>query len=187
MWVLHQALEAGVRAIQLREKDLQGRSIFQLGEKVRELCARYNAQLLINDRIDVARAIGAAGVQLGTASLPIETARELLGSTALIGASTHSLQEAKQAGQSGADFVVFGPVFFTPSKAAFGAPQGLATLKKIVENLALPVYAIGGIKLENMGEVLSTGVHGVALISGVIAAADPKAASHAFLKLLERG
>jgi thiamine-phosphate pyrophosphorylase len=185
--VLEQALDGGVRAIQLREKDLEGNSIFRLAEQVRDLCARFDAQLIINDRVDVAAAIDAAGVQLGTTSLPVEAAREVLGSRVLIGASTHSPQEAEHAAQTGADFVVFGPIFFTPSKAAFGAPQGLAALKKIVENLALPVYAIGGINLNNMRDVLRTGVRGIALISGVIAAADPKLAARSFLAGLARG
>jgi thiamine-phosphate pyrophosphorylase len=184
LWILEEALEAGLKAIQLREKDLDGRHTFQLAERVRKLCDQYGAQLLINDRIDVALAVAAAGVQLGNASLPIEVARTLLGPRALIGASTHSLDEANQAVRSGADFVVFGPVFFTPSKAAFGAPQGLRALKEIVENVALPVYAIGGIKLENMADVLTTGVCGIALISGVIAAVDPRSASRSFLDSL---
>ncbi|HEX9661585.1 MAG TPA: thiamine phosphate synthase [Candidatus Binatia bacterium] len=186
LWVLEQALYGGVKAIQLREKDLDGKQLFLLAEKVRALCARYRAALFINDRIDVARAVGADGVQLGSTSLPIETARELLGADRMIGASTHSVEEAREAERRGADFVLFGPVYFTPTKAAYGAPQGLAALKKIVENIALPVYAIGGIKPENVGAVVVAGVKGVALISAVIGAIDPKLAAETILKFLER-
>ena len=186
LWVLEQALDGGVQAVQLREKDLDGKQLFLLAEKVRALCARYQAVLLINDRIDVARAVDADGVQLGNASLPIETARELLGADRMIGASTHSLEEARRAERSGADFVLFGPVYFTPTKAAYGAPQGLAALKKIVENITLPVYAIGGIKSDNVGAVMGTGVRGVALISAVMAAPDPKLAAGTIKKLLLR-
>jgi thiamine-phosphate pyrophosphorylase len=186
LWVLQQALDGGVKAIQLREKDLDGKQLFLLAEKVRALCARYQAALFVNDRIDVARAVGADGVQLGTMSLPIETARELLGADRMIGASTHSVEEAREAERRGADFVLFGPVYFTPTKAAYGAPQGLAALKNIVENVALPVYAIGGIKPDNVGAVVVAGVRGVALISAVMAAIDPKLAAETILKLLER-
>jgi thiamine-phosphate pyrophosphorylase len=186
LWVLEQALSGGIKAIQLREKDLDGKELFLLAEKIRDLCARHSARLFINDRIDVARAVGADGVQLGKTSLPVETARALLGPTRMIGASTHSLEEAREAARRGADFVLFGPVYFTPSKASYGAPQGLAALKKLVANIALPVYAIGGINPENIGEVMGTGVRGVALISAVMAAGNPKVASHTIQKLLQR-
>jgi thiamine-phosphate pyrophosphorylase len=186
LWVLEQALDGGIGAIQIREKDLQGKQLFQLAEKARDLCARYHAALFINDRIDIARAVAADGVQLGNASLPIDIARQLLGPTGMIGASTHSLQEAKEAERLGADFVLFGPVYFTASKSAFGLPQGLAALKKIVENIALPVYAIGGIKPENIREVMSVGIRGISLISAVVAAVEPKAVSRSMQQLLQR-
>lgn len=186
LWVLEQALDGGVGAVQLREKDLDGKELFSLAEKARNLCARYRAALYINDRIDVARAVDADGVQLGISSIPIEAARPLLGPDRMIGASTHSLIEAREAQRQGADFVLFGPVYFTPSKAAYGAPQGLAPLKKIVENIALPVYAIGGINIENVAEVMGAGVHGIALISAVMAASDPKKTSESFRRFFER-
>jgi len=186
LWVLEQALEGGVKAIQLREKDLSGRELFSAAEKTRALCNRYRARLFINDRIDVALAVEADGVQLGTASMPIEAARELLGPGKLLGASTHSLEEAKEAERGGADFILFGPVYFTPSKASYGAPQGLEALKKIVEKISLPVYAIGGIKPENIEDVRSMGVRGVALISAIMSANGPKPATQKILSLLQR-
>ena len=112
LWVLRQALDGGAKAIQLREKDLGGKDLFSLAEKTRELCREYRARLFINDRVDVALAVDADGVQLGKASIPIETARELLGAQKMIGASTHSLAEAEEAQRSGADFILFGPVYF---------------------------------------------------------------------------
>jgi thiamine-phosphate pyrophosphorylase len=184
LWVLKRALEGGVRAIQLREKDLNGKDLFQLADKARELCDRYHAQLLVNDRIDIALAVDAAGVQLGKASIPIETSRLLLGPRKLIGYSAHSLEESRFAQQSGADFLLFGPVYFTASKAPYGAPQGLEALKKIVENVALPVYAIGGIKADSIVDVRRTGARGVALISAVIGANDPKGAAASMVELL---
>ena len=186
LWVLEQALEGGVNAVQLREKDLGGRELFALAEKARALCQRYRAALLINDRVDVALAVDAEGVQLGKPSLPIETARILLGPGKLIGASIHSVQELGEAEKAGADFVLFGPVYFTPSKASFGAPQGLPALKNVVETATLPVYAIGGIADENTVAVSHLGVRGIALIAGIIGADSPKETARAIVPLLGR-
>lgn len=186
LWVLEQALAGGVTAVQLREKDLAGKELFQLAEQTRRLCDRHEAALFINDRIDVARAVDAAGVQLGKASLPIETARSLLGPQKIIGYSIHSLEEGQQAERSGADFVVFGPLYFTPSKARFGRPQGLTALRRTVDTLALPVYAIGGITAENTSQVQSAGARGVALISAIIGAEAPRDAARTIVRLLRR-
>ena len=184
--VLERALDGGVKAIQLREKDLGGKELFELADQISVLCERYHAQLFINDRSDVALAVDAAGVQLGNASIPVQTARTLLGTGKLIGFSAHSLEEAKQAERNGADFVLFGPVYFTPSKAPYGAPQGLAPLKEIVENLALPVYAIGGITAANVADTMASGSRGVALISAIISAENPTAATKTILTMLAR-
>lgn len=185
--VIDAALAAGVGAVQLREKDLAGRELFLLAEAVRTSCARYGAKLFINDRVDVALAVDADGVQLGAASMPIGAAREILGAQKFIGASIHSLEEGKNAERAGADFVVFGPVYFTPSKAAYGEPQGVERLKEIVEKTSLPVYAIGGINLEGVGAVRGAGARGVALISAVMSAADPAAAAKKLLARLRTG
>ncbi|HEU4345510.1 MAG TPA: thiamine phosphate synthase [Candidatus Binatia bacterium] len=186
LWVLEQALEGGAPAIQLREKDLSGRELFYLAEKTRKLCLDHRAALFVNDRIDVALAVDADGVQLGNDSIGVAKARELLGQNKLIGASTHSFEEATAAEQSGADFILFGPVYFTASKAMYGAPQGLAALEKIVQSVSVPVYAIGGIKLDNLAAVKAMDVHGVALISAVIAASEPKEATRRILEQLRR-
>ena len=184
--VLEQALEGGVKAVQLREKDLGGRELSLLAEKIKALCERYQASLFINDRIDVALGVDADGVQLGSASMPVGVARELLGEKKLIGVSTHSTEEAIEAEQAGGDFILFGPVYFTPSKAAYGKPQGLGALKEVVEKISLPVYAIGGIKVKDITEVRQTGIRGVALISAVLSAVDPCAAAREILGALER-
>jgi thiamine-phosphate pyrophosphorylase len=183
--VVEQALDGGARAIQLREKDLAGRELFILAEKTKTLCARHGASLFINDRIDVALAVDADGVQLGSSSMPIDAARKLMGDKRLIGASTHSMKEALAAEEAGADFVLFGPVYFTPSKAAYGNPQGLERLQEVVEKISLPVYAIGGIKPENVAAIKKTGARGVALISAVMSAEDPMTASRELLRWLK--
>jgi thiamine-phosphate pyrophosphorylase len=182
--ILEQALDGGVKAIQLREKDLSGGDLFSLAERSHKLCQAYHAAFFINDRVDVALAVDATGVQLSKSSLPLVTARALLGPQKIIGISTHSLQEAKEAKQNGADFILFGPVYFTASKAAYGAPQGLAALKTIVDNISLPVYAIGGIKAENIKSTKDCGVRGVALISAIVSAENPKEATQTILRQL---
>lgn len=184
LWVLEQALDGGVKAVQLREKDLSGRDLFLLAERLNHLCQAYRAALFINDRIDVALAVDAAGVQLAKTSLPVETARALLGPRKMIGTSTHSLKEAKQAEHNGADFILFGPVYFTASKATYGAPQGLPALKTIVDNVSLPVYAIGGIKSEMIESIKHCGARGVALISAIISAESPKREAKEILRQL---
>jgi thiamine-phosphate pyrophosphorylase len=132
----------------------------------------------------VALASDAEGVQLGTTSIAVAPARALLGPQKLIGVSTHSLEEAKIAEQSEADFVLFGPVYYTASKAAYGAPQGLPALKAIVDNISLPVYAIGGMTLENVGSTRNARVRGVALISAILSAQNPKEATEKILRRL---
>jgi thiamine-phosphate pyrophosphorylase len=184
--VVEQGLAGGVNAVQLREKDLGVKELYELAEKARRLCERYRAALFINDRVDVALAVDAAGVQLGKTSLPIEAARSLLGPDRWIGASVHSRNEAVAAGEAGADFAVFGPVFYTPSKAQYGAPQGLAALKEVVQSSPIPVYAIGGITVQNMRQVLDLGAAGVALIAAIIAAGEPQSAARQMARLLGR-
>jgi thiamine-phosphate pyrophosphorylase len=185
LYVLEQALDGGVKAVQLREKDLSARELFLLAEKARQLCGAHGAALFINDRVDVALAADADGVHLGQTSMPVTTARNLLGPHKLIGASTHSLQEAKEAQRSGANFILFGPVHFTASKAGYGAPQGLQALKIIVDNTSVPVYAIGGIKPANIASTLAVGIRGVALISAVMSADNPRGATEEILRRLQ--
>jgi thiamine-phosphate pyrophosphorylase len=178
------ALDGGVRAVQLREKDLSAGELFFFAERLRRLTADYGARLLINDRVDVALAVAADGVHLGGQSLPIAAARRLLGASGLIGVSTHNLQELFQAGTGGADFVTFGPVFATPSKLPFGRPVGLRRLAEACRSSRLPVFALGGIHRDRVCDLLQAGCRGVALISGILAKKDPAAASRTILTAL---
>ena len=180
--VVQAALDGGVRAVQLREKDLEGGELYRLAARLRDLTARYTARLLINDRLAVALAAGADGVHLGQTSLPVSTARQLLGPDKLIGVSTHSPDEITAA--QGADFVVFGPVYFTPSKADYGQPQGVARLRQAARHSPVPVFAIGGIQADRIAAVRRAGAHGIALISALSAAAEPSRAAHELLTRL---
>jgi thiamine-phosphate pyrophosphorylase len=172
--VVERALGAGLPAVQLRDKDLPGLELFRLAERLRVATTRTRALLFVNDRLDVARAVDADGVQLGGASLPVDVARPLLRATALVGASVHALEDVVE---TRADFVVFGPVFETPSKRAYGPPQGAARLRDAIARATVPIVAIGGIDPSNVEAVRATGAHGVAVIRAILAAADPAEAT----------
>jgi thiamine-phosphate pyrophosphorylase len=161
---LRSAIAAGVDLIQLRERDLAPRATLAIADAIAPLAQNRGAALLINDRADVAACAG-AGAHLTTRSLPPDAVRRAFGESLLIGASTHNLQEAGEAERAGADFIVFGPVFETDSKKAYGPPVGLAALRAVVERLTIPVIALGGIKPNNFHEALSVGAAGVAAIS----------------------
>ena len=182
--VVEAALRGGARAVQLREKDLPPRELYPLALEMRQLTQAYGARLLINDRADVALAVNADGVHLTTTSLPASIARQVLGPRRLIGVSTHTRAEAQAAVEEGADFVVFGPVFFTPSKAPYGQPVGLDALRAVRAVVKSPILAIGGIKPTNLDQVLAAGADGIAVISAIISADDPTAATQDLLARL---
>ena len=182
--VVEEALAAGVQAVQLREKDLTSRELYELAYELRKLTARYGARLLLNDRLDIAQAVEADGVHLGGNSLPIYRARQILGRRMLIGVSCHNQVNAITAQEKGADFITFGPVYFTPSKARYGEPVGIDMLQAVTGILRLPVFAIGGIKPANTPEVLAAGADGIALISAILAARSPAGEARGLVGLL---
>jgi len=171
------AAQGGAGAIQLREKDLSARDLYALGARLQAALVPYGVPLLINDRLDVALALDAAGVHLAGHSLPTAVARRVLGAGKLLGVSTHSVEEARGAAEDGADFIVFGPVFTTPSKVVYGPPQGLQHLSTVVRAVSIPVIAIGGIDHTNLPQVMQAGAYGVAMIRAVLAAPDPYTAT----------
>ena len=174
--VVRTALDAGLPAVQLREKDLSGRELFALAEALREATARADALLLVNDRVDVAIAAGADGVHLGGGSMQVAVARRLVGPDALIGVSTHAPGEAPV----DADFAFFGPVWETPGKTAVGP----ARLAEAVAATAVPVLAIGGVTAARVSEALAAGARGVAVIREILAAREPAAATQGLLAAL---
>lgn len=183
-FVVEEALRGGVRAVQLRDKGATSKELYETAYELRRLTARYGAKLLINDRVDVALAVEADGVHIGADSLPIYKVRKLLGEKRLIGVSCHNQVQAITAQEMGADFVTFGPVYYTASKAPYGDPVGVERLRAVTEILQIPVFALGGIKPENCPEVVSCGVRGVALISAVLSAPQPRDAARELLGLL---
>lgn len=165
---IEQAAKAGVDWIQLREKDFSGRQLSELASEAVRRAAGLSA-ILVNDRLDVALGVKAAGVHLGEQGLPVGEVKRFVreGRAAkdfLIGASVHSVEAAKKAEEDGANYVIFGPVFATPSKASFGAPQGLLSLGEVCAVVKIPVLAIGGISKENARDCLNAGASGIAAI-----------------------
>ncbi len=171
--VLEELLAAGLKLVQLREKDLSAAELWPLAKDIRQLTTDYRCRLLINDRIDLALAVDADGVQLGGHSLPTAIARRLLGPEKLIGVSTHHPVEIARHAQAGANFVTFGPIFHTPSKAPFGEPVGLPSLQSACLKSSIPVYALGGIKPDNCRQIAATGAYGVAMISALLSTDSP--------------
>lgn len=181
------ALRGGVRAVQLREKDLSGRELYELASRLREITSRYGARLIINERLDIALAVGADGVHLGESSIPLPQARKVAGEAMLIGVSCHDREKALAAEGDGADFITFSPIFFTPSKAPYGEPVGTERLAEVCRLLRVPVFALGGIKQETVNKVLAHGAHGIALISAILAADEPERAAREMISLLNEG
>jgi thiamine-phosphate pyrophosphorylase len=179
-----EALKGGVRAVQLREKDLKTRELLRLAYELRELTLKYDARLFVNDRVDVAIAVDADGVHLAQKSVPPFAVRRIA-ARLIVSISTHSMAEAARAQSEGADFITLGPVYQTPSKAKYGEPIGIETLNAVAKKLSIPVFAIGGVNLTNIKEVMDNGAGGAALISGIYAAKDIKAATLKLLKVLK--
>jgi thiamine-phosphate pyrophosphorylase len=165
--------------VQLREKDLTGRELLALARELRTICTAHRALLLINDRIDVALACNADGVHLPADSFSVRDARELLGTSKLIGCSTHTIAEVESAGRAGADFIVFGPVYDPISKSAYGPAAGVEALRAACEASDIPVYALGGITADRIAELRETGIAGVAVIGSVFGADSPGDAARA--------
>lgn len=179
---LEAALRGGVKLVQLREKDLPAAQLHPLGTRIRRLTRRYGAKLLVNGNPQLARQIEADGVQLGTHSCSILSAREQLGSEALIGYSAHSIEELFNAEEQGANFVCFSPIYATPSKQQYGPPQGIEKLRRLCHQTNLPVFALGGIKPAHITEVLDAGASGIALISAIFSAPEPQTTTRAILR-----
>lgn len=182
---VRQALKGGVIAIQVREKDLGTRELLKLAYRMRELTQRFQAKLFINDRFDIALAVGADGVHLGQSSIPAHVVRKTVKKRLLIGVSIHSLKEAKEAEKAGADFITLGPVYRTPSKLRYGKPVGLETLKRACRTINIPVFAIGGIRSSRIHEIKKAGGYGAAMISEIFKANDIKNKTREILMKME--
>ena len=180
-----EALEGGVRLVQLREKGLNRNRLLKLALKMRELTASYSAGLIINSDIEIALACKADGVHLPSSGFSVTAARKTLGANALIGLSTHSVEEAKKATTEGADFITFGPAYHTESKAQYGAPVGIEKLTEVAEQVGLPIFGLGGINRARVLEVLTAGARGVGLISAIMSSQDIRVAARGIVDELK--
>jgi thiamine-phosphate pyrophosphorylase len=174
------ALAGGCRLVQLRMKHADTRTFVDVARAAQTLADRYAAALIINDRADIAQLVGAAGVHLGQDDLPVAAARALLGRERIIGTSTHTLEQLTEAVRTGiADYVAYGPIFPTTSKARVDPVQGLEALRRARRTTTVPLVAIGGITAATIRAVLATGADAVAVIGAIAHAADPLAAVRA--------
>ncbi len=176
-----QALDGGVRDIQLREKHLPLEQFLSLAIVLRQMTETYGARLIINDRLDIALMVNADGVHLPSAGLPANEVKARYPHL-LVGVSTHSLELAQCAEKNGADYITFSPIFDTPSKREYGPPQGLEKLREVTRAVSLPVLALGGINLSNLPDVQRTGAHGIALIRGIWASDSIKMTTQKFMQ-----
>lgn len=181
-----QAAAGGLRAVQVRERDLGTRDLLTLSVELCEMMRAQGGRVMINDRADLVLALGADGVHLRADSLPVPVARRLLGSDRLIGVSAHSPDEAVRAESDGADFVVLGPVYDTPSKRDYGPPIGLHPLEEAGRRCRVPVFAIGGVTVARVAEVRRAGAYGVAVISAILSAQSVASVTRQFLDALAR-
>ena len=175
------AVRAGVRLVQLREKELVDQDYLALARDIRAITATYGARLLINSRVQIAAAVHADGVHLPR-NAPIDEARSAMGPRALIGVSAHSAEELRRAEAEGADFVTLSPVFPTASKPWAKDVLGLDRFAALAKTTILPVFALGGIQRENAQDCLQAGAYGIAVVSSILGAPDVVAATEGYLE-----
>lgn len=175
------ALAAGVRLFQYRNKSGSRKEVYNVSYELAGMVKRSGGVFIVNDHADIAKAVDADGVHLGQDDLPVEYGRKVLGEGKLIGISTHSVEQAREAEAAGADYIGFGPLFPTTTKDA-GPHQGVENLRSLRNAVTLPVLAIGGITPDNLAEVMQAGADGVAVISAVLSAPDPGAVARDLIK-----
>ena len=178
---IEEAIKGGVRIVQLREKNISTKDFYEKALKVKEICKNYGVLFIINDRLDIAQAVGADGVHLGQSDMPIEEARKILKDKFLIGATARNIEEAKKVELSGADYIGSGAIFGTSTKDNAKKLE-MEELKKIVASVKIPVFAIGGININNVGSLKNIGLQGICAVSGILSEKDCKKAVDMMLK-----
>ena len=182
---VNQALQAGARLVQLRDKQSSPAHVLKLAKRLVPLAHEHNAKLLINTHLDVAKGTGADGLHRPATGPSVAEIRRQFDREIIVGTSTHSLAEARRAQSEGADFITLSPIFETASKPGYGPALGLDELARICRAIDLPVYALAGITPERVEPCLAAGVHGVAVMGGIMRSGDPAAATRAYLDALE--
>ncbi|MEE0024044.1 thiamine phosphate synthase [Methanobrevibacter sp.] len=179
---IQEAILGGVSVVQIREKTAETLEFYNLALKVKEITAKYNVPLIINDRVDVALAIDADGVHVGQSDMPCDITRKLIGENKILGVSAATIEEAKKAEKDGADYIGTGAIFPTATKD--DAPSVTKKdLSDIANSINIPVVAIGGITIENAKELKDTGIAGLSVVSAIMSAENPKKASEKLLNI----
>lgn len=173
LWQVEQALQGGVTCVQIREKDLDAEAFLAEAAAMKELCDRYNVPLIINDNVEIAVKVGAAGVHVGQGDTPIDEVRRIAGDDIIVGVSARTVEQAKAAQAGGADYLGVGAVFGTTTKLD-ARPIERETLMAICDAVDIPIVAIGGVSKDNILQLKGTGVDGVAVVSAIFAAENIK-------------
>ena len=174
--IAEMAINGGADMIQLRDKELPAGELIDIAKIICKLCRRKNVTFIMNDRADIALLSDADGVHLGINDLPVKEARNLLGKDKIIGGTAHTLKEALEAEEQGADYIGYGHIYRTFSKFKPEKPKGIAGLKNILDHIKTPVIAVGGINHDNSRDIISAGCHGVAVIGAVAGSDNPEKA-----------
>lgn len=181
------AIAGGADTIQFRQKSGSTRQMIDIARQMKQLCTNSGVVFIVNDRLDVALASESDGVHLGQDDFPLPLARKILGVNKIIGGSAATLGEAQKCLYEGADYVGFGPVYPTSSKADAGPVSGIDLMKNVIDKVSLPLIAIGGVNKDNAPEVKRAGAHGIAVISAVCCQTDPEYATHELFQALKHG
>ena len=178
---IEEAIKGGTGIVQLREKNISTKDFYEKALKVKKICKSYGVLFIINDRLDIAQAVEADGVHLGQSDMPIEKAREILKDRFLIGATARNMEEAKRVELLGADYIGSGAIFGTSTKDNAKKLE-MEELKKIVASVKIPVFAIGGININNVSSLKNIGLQGICAVSGILSEKDCKKAVDIMLK-----
>jgi len=184
--IVEAAVKGGVTCVQLREKQCDTREFIDEALLIKDFLKLKRIPLIINDRLDVAQAVGADGVHLGQSDMPFSMAKKIVGDSMLIGISAESLDDAIQAEKEGADYIGVSPIFQTPTKTDTAPPLGLTGLQKIRETVDIPLVGIGGLNKTNAQEVIEGGADGIAVVSAIVSADDPELAAKSLKEIIHK-
>lgn len=179
-------IQGGADTVQFRHKHGTTRELIEIAQQMQAECARHNVPLIVNDRADIALAVGAAGTHFGQDDMPVGIGRSILSTETIIGASARTEEKILEAISEGADYIGFGPIYKTSSKSDAENPKGLERLRRMCEIAKCPVIAIGGITLQTVGEVIRAGAHGIAVISAICGQTNPRTATQNLMQEIQR-
>lgn len=183
LYTVEEAVKGGVTIVQLREKNSSGKIFYEKALRLKELLSHYQVPLIINDRVDIALAVNADGVHVGQDDLPLTSVRKIVPESMIVGVSVSNVEEAKEAEKNGANYIGVGSIYPTQTKSdAKIIPEGM--LEKVANSVSIPAVAIGGIHLDNVQTIIHSGISGIAVVSSIMEAKNPKQAAQLFRKVL---